>query len=257
MNTKMKKIILTIVVAIMTTVGATAADTLTVRVKGMRCEECAHKVGNVIRKNAGIQGVDFNIERRTVTVAYDGNKTCADSIKSALAATGRYKSSPYSPTDTIMRGIGLRLDDMHCMKCANRVIQRVGGMEGIDSVAPNLDKHYVFIRYDANRTSKGDIKEVLSGMGFTPVNYYTSNKIDYAYFLIPEDKVNDDTQETALALDGVDDAQVCARNKSLAITYVKEETSEEKLIEALQASGIAAKLPPAHVCDEKQENSAK
>ena len=92
-------------------------------------------------------------------------------------------------------------------------------------------------------------------MGFTPVNYYTSKDISFAYFNIPEEAVNDETVETALAIDGVDDANVNRRQKSLAITYVNTETSEERLQQALLEEGIKAVKPAPHVC--KEGNAVK
>lgn len=229
-------------------------DTLVWRIKSMRCEDCAHKVNNALRKDAGVEGLSFNLERRTVTVAYDRMKTCPDSLIQKLRGT-RYKPTAYSPTDTIMRGMGLQMADMHCQNCANRIMKRLGTMEGVDSIAPHVDKHYVFFRYDANRTDKATIREVLGGMGFTPVNYYTSKDISFAYFNIPEEAVNDETVETALAIDGVDDANVNRRQKSLAITYVNTETSEERLQQALLEEGIKAVKPAPHVC--KEGNAVK
>lgn len=250
----MKKTITAMMGALLVTLsgmGATATDTLTVRIKGMRCEECAHKVGNVLRKDQGVDKLAFNLERRTVTVSYDCSKTCADSIAAHLAATGRYKASAYSPTDTIMRGIGLQMADMHCQNCANRIVKRMEAMTGIDSIAPHVDKHYVFFRYDANHQTKDNICKALADLGFTPVNYYTSKNISYAYFNIPAEAVTDETLETALSLDGVDDAAVNARQKSLALTYINTETTEDKLLEELKAAGVAVVVPPEHECKEE------
>ena len=61
----MKRILLLALTAI-TLQSASAADTLTVRINGMRCNECGHKVKNVLRKNPGIGALEFNYERRTV-----------------------------------------------------------------------------------------------------------------------------------------------------------------------------------------------
>ena len=147
-----KKVLIAMTLMLIAQLGVMAQDidTLTVRIKGMRCEECAHKVKNVVKKLPGIEGITFNIERRTASIAFDKNHVCADSIKGRLAATVRYKASAYSPTDTIMRGFGLRIADMHCQNCYNRISQRLQGEVGIDSMAPHLDKSYIFVRYDAN-----------------------------------------------------------------------------------------------------------
>lgn len=228
-------------------------DSIVVRIKGMRCEECAHKVGKVLKSEKGVGQLRFDLEKRTVTIGYDANLISADSIKSKLAATRRYKSSPYDKNDVIHRGIGMQIADMHCQNCANRITTRLSQVEGVDSIAPHVDKHYVFFRYDANKTSKNVIRNILLGMGFTPVNYYTSKNISYAYFLLPADKVNEDTQEAALAIDGVDDATVNTKCKSLAITYVNTETSEEKILQELKAANIEATVPAPHECKENQE----
>ncbi len=245
--------ILTVLAALVIagSVGATdTTDTLVVRIKGMRCEECAHKVRDVLRKNKGIGRISFNLERRTAAIAFDPKQVCADTINAQLAATKRYKATPYNPAEVIRRGIGLHISDMHCDKCAQRIVKRLEQMEGIDSLAPHVDKHYVFIRYDANRTCKAAIRDAVGQLGYTPVNYYSSKDIGFAYFNIPAKAVNENTIEEALILDGVDDANVNARQKSLAITFINTETSVEKLQAELKAAGIEAVVPAPHECKE-------
>ena len=139
----MKNLFLLIAAWMLTTTSfaVNTNDSLVVRIKGMRCEECAHKVSNVVRKNPGIDHIDFDYEKRTAVIHYDASAVSADTIKAQLARTGRYKTSPYSKDEVITRGMGLQMGDMHCQKCADRILQRFKGMEGIDSIAANLDKH--------------------------------------------------------------------------------------------------------------------
>ena len=59
--------------------------------------------------------------------------------------------------------------------------------------------------------------------------------------------------DEALAIDGVDDAMVNPKQGSLAITYVNKDITAEKLLEAIQAVGIEATLPPAHECGEEEK----
>ena len=233
---------------------AATADTLTVRIKGMRCDECANKVMKTLNSLPGIQDIQFNLERRTATVAFDAATTSADSIRARLAATKRYAPTAYSKTDVIRRGMGFHIDDMHCQKCYNRIEARLHPMEGIDSMAPHLDKQYVFIRYDANRTDKATIRQAICDLGFTPVNHYTSSTVDFGYFLIDEQAAQDaETYEKALIIKGVEDVCVNPRRKALAITYFTDETSEDQLIKELKDAGITATLPPLHVCNEEQK----
>ena len=248
----MKKSMLTAAVLLITMTMTAANETVVLRIKGMRCEECGHKVTTVLRKLPGIGKMDFNFERRTVAVEFDPTQTCADTIKARLAATGRYKSIPYDKNEVIRRGMGLQMGDMHCQNCADRIMKRLETMEGIDSMSPHLDKQYMFIRYDANKTCRADISETLKELGFTPVSYYTSKDISFAYFIIPKEACNDDTIEEVLVLDGVDDVNVNAKRGSLAITYVNTQTTEEKLLQAIKAAGIKAEVPPAHECKENK-----
>ena len=232
---------------------AAAADTLTVHINGMRCNECGHKVKNVLRKNPGVGTMDFNYERRTVKIAYDAEKTCADSIYSALERTGRYKAKPYDPTEVIRRGYGQRIADMYCQKCYNRISERLSQLEGIDSMAPHLDQQYIFIRYDANRTDRDVIRAAINKLGYTPVNYYSSPKVEYAYYLLPAEQATQETLETVLALDGVEDVNVNGKCKSLAITFFNDETTADKLYKEILAAGIKAELPKPHECEERGE----
>ena len=233
-------------------VSAANSDTLTVRIRGMRCGECAHKVKTALRQDNGVKGIVFNLERRTATISYDPAATCTDSIYARLAATKRYKAKPYSKDEAIHRSIGFRMDDMHCQKCADRIMGRLQKLDGIDSLAPHLDKHYMFIRYDANRTCKDSIRTAINKMGYTPVNYYTSDKIGYAYYNIPAGVVAQEAIDEILALDAVDDVNINMRRNTMAVTYFCKEMTAEQLLEATRKAGIDAVVPPPHKCKEEK-----
>lgn len=220
---------------------AASIDTLVVRIKAMRCEDCAHKVTLALNGKPGVEGLQFDLEKRTVAVAFDPAKTNTDSICATLTATGRYKPSTYDPKEKIRRGMGLKTDEMKTEADAEFIKKNLYEMEGMDSVGPNLAKGYVFIRYDANKTTKATIQKKLVELGFTPVTYYTSNIISFAYFKIPAEIANDETIEKVLALDGVDDVNVNPKKGSLAITYVNTETNLEKLLAEIKAEGIEVK----------------
>lgn len=219
---------------------AASSDTLVIRIKGMRCEEEANMVNKLLRPNAGVEDLIFNMERRTVTVAYDSSKTNPEEICAALNI-GRYKPSAYSKTDVIRRGMGLRTEELQTQADAERIMQNMSSMVGIDSLAPNLAKRYVFIRYDANKTDKATIREKLESLGFTPVTYYTSKIISFAYFKMPAEADTEENLEIILALDGVEDVNANPEKGSLAITYVNTQTTEEKLLSDIQAEGIEVK----------------
>ena len=94
------------------------------------------------------------------------------------------------------------------------------------------------MRYDANKTDKATIREKLESLGFTPVTYYTSNIISFAYFKMPAEAATEENLEMILALDGVDDVNANPAKGSLAITFVNTQTTEEKLLSEIQAEGL-------------------
>lgn len=250
----MKKM-MTIIMASLLSMGAMAAntDTVTVRVKTMRCEDCGHKVRNALMKNPGVGAMEFNYERRTVKIAYDPQKTDVDSIYRSIAVTKRYKASPYSPTEVIRRGYGQHIADMHCQKCADRITKRLFQINGMDSLGVHLDKQWVFIRYDANKTCKAEIREALNALNFTPVNYYTSDKIGFAYYNIPIEQATEENIETIMAIDAVDDVNVNKRRKTMAITYFCQEITADQLLEEIHKAGIKAEIPAPHKCKEESK----
>lgn len=246
----MKKVTF-LLAALFCTLFASAAnetDTMIVRIKAMRCEDCAHKVNVALHKDEGVEGLEFNLERRTVIVEYNPAKTNPEKIKEELNATGRYKPSAYDKNEVIRRGMGLQMSDMCCQDCADRISKKLYGMVGVDSVAPHLDKQYTFIRYNANKTCKAEIKQALLDMGFTPTTYYTSNVIRFAYYNVPEDIDVEEATEQVLALDGVDDATINPKRHSLAITYVTEQTNPEKLLSDIKAMGLKVTVPTTPQC---------
>ncbi|KXB46994.1 heavy metal-associated domain protein [Bacteroidales bacterium KA00344] len=209
-------------------------DTITVRIKGMRCDDCAHKVMNKVLENKGVADIQFNIERRTATVSYDKSKTSPEEFLAPLRGT-RFNPTTYSPTDVIKRGFGQRMIELQTEADARRVVAALEGKEGIDSLSPHLDKKYLFIRYDANRTSRAEIRRHLLDAGFTPSNYYTGPKISYANFTIPADKALSVSLDDLLALDGVEDVCINRERGTVAITYFNDETTAEKLLAILNS----------------------
>lgn len=247
----MKRFLFSAVCAFFGLTSALASDTLTVRIENMHCAHCSFKVRKALRPLTGINDIQFNLDRRTATIAYDPAQTCADSITNRIAATGRYTPSAYSKDDVISRTLDLRIDDMHCGKCAQRIKARLEQIAGIDSLAPHTLRHYFSVSYDANRTNRDSIRAAINELGFTPVNYYDSEKAGYAYFLLPEGMATTETIEKVAALENINDVNVSAKRNSLAITYLCKNISEEQLLQEIRNLGIEATLPQPHVCKEK------
>lgn len=236
--------------------AAEQTDSITLSIQAMHCGKCVHKVSNILRANTGIETYTFDEERRTVSVAFNPQQTCKDSIMAQLAATKRYIPKVYSADEVMPRTIRQRVADMHCDKCAHRIVAHFTAMNGIDSVATDTEQHNVLIRYDANKTRKDSIRQAFTALGFTPVNVLMHHEdlvpgISYVYLNIPESAANDNTVEELMAIDGIADVCVNAKKKTLAITYAdKYFATPDALLKLLRETGVEATLPPTHQCKE-------
>lgn len=138
----------------------------------------------------------------------------------------------------IRRGIGFHLAELSDEGKAQQISEALYRIQGVDSVVPHVDKLWVFVRYDANRTEKQAVRDCLTTLGYTPVNHYTSAEISYALLRLLATQATGQTAEAALLIDGVDDAWVNKATHTLAITYVNKNTSEAKIKEELKEAGI-------------------
>ena len=147
----------------------------------------------------------------------------------------------------------VKIEDMHCRKCSDRITQQLSTLQGIEVTKPRLGQHTFFVRFNADKTNAAEIVNTITKGGYTPVSYHACGSVDYVYFLIPAEQATQETIAAVKAIEGVKDANANARRKSLAITFQKEVISAEALQAALQQNGITATLPKPHVCSEENE----
>jgi copper chaperone CopZ len=147
----------------------------------------------------------------------------------------------------------VRIDDMHCRKCSNRIISQVGTIEGVDTMIPRLARHSMFIRFDANRISGDSLRAAISQIGYTPVCYYGQQATDFAYFNIPAEAATQETLDKVKALQTVSDANVNKRRGALAVAFYCQQTTAEQLLADIQKLGIEAVVPAPHECKKEGE----
>lgn len=246
----MKRLFSLVILAFSISAMAQQSETLQWRIEDMHCDHCAHKVMTALTQDNGVSDVDINIERRVATVTYDATKTTPDKIKSQLNGT-RYVPTAYSASDVIIREKTYRIEDMHCGNCARRISKALEQTTGVDSLDFDLDKHTFSVKYDANKTSRDNIRTTIGSLGYTPVSYYTQDIVDYAYFILPEGSIGNDVAEKAMEIEGVADANTSAQNHSLAISYDTTEISADKLVQELKSRDIKVEIPKPHECQEK------
>ena len=79
----MKRFILLFTTIILVTMAAVAKDIKTVVVTTtpqMHCENCENRIKNNLRFEKGVKNIETNIEKQTVTITYDADKTTVEKI---------------------------------------------------------------------------------------------------------------------------------------------------------------------------------
>ena len=244
------KRLFSLVISVISISAMAQTQTIQWRIEDMHCDHCAHKVMTALTKDKGVSDVDINIERRVASVTYDASLTTPDKIKNQLDGT-RYVPTAYSASDVIAREKTYLIEDMHCGNCARRIFNALEQIAGVDSLDFDIDKHTFSVEYDANKTSRDNIRETINSLGYTPVDYYSQEIVDYAYFLLPEGSVNEDIANKVMEIEGVADANTSIKNHSLAISYDTTEITGDKLIEELKSRNIKVEIPKPHECQEK------
>lgn len=68
-----------------------------------------------------------------------------------------------------VKNITLNVEGMTCGNCVKSVENNVGGLDGVDHVAVELDAKKVTINYDTNKISLEKIEEEIEDIGFDVV----------------------------------------------------------------------------------------
>lgn len=79
----MKRLILLFTAVLMVTQAAMAKDIKTVTVTTtpqMHCENCENRIKNNMRFEKGVKDIETNIEKQTVIITYDADKTTVEQL---------------------------------------------------------------------------------------------------------------------------------------------------------------------------------
>ena len=122
---------------------------------------------------------------------------------------------------------------MSCSTCAESVEEKVGALDGVESVSVNFASDEAAVEYDDTVVSLGDVYEAVEDAGYTPVNETVNVGItDMTCANCAE------TNEEALeGVHGVIDAEVNYATDEAVVTYNPKEASVEDLYAAVEDAG--------------------
>lgn len=89
----MKKVIVVCLMAFISVVAFAEKQTVTLHVPGMECNTCKGKVEKVLAYEKGVIKLDYNVETRTVVIAFNDKRTSTVKLQEALVKYLKFEST--------------------------------------------------------------------------------------------------------------------------------------------------------------------
>ena len=187
----MKKIIVTIVIGLMTTIGANAQksmDKFMVQVDGLGCPFCAYGLEKKFKEFKGIKDVKIDIETGDFSFTYPSEKELAMN-----AVLNQVEKAGYTPiTAKIERADGsmesteelvsaiISKDKLvakevmvagNCEQCRARIEKAAKSVEGVSEAAWNKDSKILLVNFDSGLTSLEAVEKSVANAGHDTQNH--------------------------------------------------------------------------------------
>jgi len=89
---KKRQTVSLLVIAVILSVGMTtvsaASRTVTIRIEGMHCQNCAGSVEKKLKATAGVQAVRVSFEKKEAWVKFDDRRISVAQIREVINSTG-------------------------------------------------------------------------------------------------------------------------------------------------------------------------
>ncbi|MCP4448534.1 MAG: copper-translocating P-type ATPase [Myxococcales bacterium] len=130
---------------------------LSLPIEGMTCASCATRIERVLQKQEGIAEAAVNFASGKAAVAFDANRTNADSLVQAIERAG-FRVPP-----KIQR---LSIGGMTCATCAGRIEKVLVRQPGVVSAQVNLASEVASIAMTPGATDAGALIHAVEKAGF-------------------------------------------------------------------------------------------
>ena len=95
----MKKLMISILLMLaVTTVVNAEKQVVVLFINSMECANCQAKVEKTLAYEKGIKDLQFDLQKRQVTVTFDNEKTSVENIQNALVKNNKYASEVIAPS---------------------------------------------------------------------------------------------------------------------------------------------------------------
>lgn len=210
-----------------------------VRLEDMRCGGCFNRAKKALNAVDGVQDVKADLEKKVVTISYDGSKTNENNLTSVLKEAKFANPFAYDPNEVIERKAIFRAGQIRCGGCASKIKKNIGEVAGVQNVDVDVDKKLVTVQYDANKVSKKDIVDDFKKAGYFVTAGYTNEVVKYASYMVETAKgrAAQDAISKIKEVKGILDVNINPENGYTAISYntrvIADDSALSKAIETV------------------------
>ena len=129
-------------------------------IDGMSCASCAAHVEESVNSLEGVSDVSVNLATEKLTLLRDSNVSSEDIINAVEKAGYRLSLITSIEEKTFI------IEGMSCASCANSIEDAISSLDGVEEVTVNLTTEKMFVRFDKNVLSVGQIEQEVDKAGY-------------------------------------------------------------------------------------------
>jgi len=137
----------------------TTLTTTKIRVMDMHCPDCAAKIEGGLARLDGVHRVTANLMVQSVAIEHQSDTNGEDAFRSVVVGLGYTLDSGSGPTV-------LKVTDMDCPACAEKIERALGQVAGVSSVSANAVSGRVSVTH-GREVSVSTITSVIEATGYT------------------------------------------------------------------------------------------
>jgi Cu+-exporting ATPase len=131
--------------------------TITLKIAGMHCANCALTIEKNVRKLKGVKDANVSLASEKAFIIYDPNQVSIPDIENVIVETG-YKVA--------YEKVKIKVSGMSDASDAKGIEKEFGSLDGIKNVSANHIQGLIIIEYNPALVSLKDIQDKVSSLGF-------------------------------------------------------------------------------------------
>jgi len=139
-------------------------NTVQAQIKGMHCAACSGRIERTVGTMDGVKECSVNLAAETMSLTLDPDVISLDDVGTRIKDLG---FEALFSEETTLSELNLAIGGMHCAACSSRIERVTGGIDGVEEAAVNLAANSGVFRFDPGLVSRRDIRDAISGAGFT------------------------------------------------------------------------------------------